>query len=265
MRVGTYRRSDKGGRQSMKKRKNFPLYMLLAGMLCIFLFTGCRDEGVVFLESELKKEENSTFDAAKTDAVLSEEMDFEEKAKESENIESISQASEMDMEDTKEETEDRTSVYVHVCGAVAHPGVYEMVPDSRIFQALEAAGGINADAAAEYINQAVTVTDGQRIYVPTKQEAEAANAGAAGLGTDAGDLWKESSQAETQTDDGKVNLNTADETELMTIRGIGEARAQDIIAYREANGGFRSIEEIMNVPGIKEATFEKIKDGIKVK
>lgn len=249
----------------MKKRKNFPLYMLLTGMLCIFLFAGCRDEGIVFLESELKKEENAAFDAEKTDAEAIEDVDSEEKAERSENIESMSQASKTDMEDTKEETEDRTSVYVHVCGAVANPGVYEMPSDSRIFQALEAAGGINADAAAEYINQAVTVTDGQRIYVPTKQEAEAANAGAAGLGTDTADLWKESSQAETQTDDGKVNLNTADETELMTIRGIGEARAQDIIAYREANGGFRSIEEIMNVPGIKEATFEKIKDGIKVK
>lgn len=247
----------------MKKRKNFPLYMLLAGMLCIFLFTGCRDEGVVFLESELKKEENVTFDAAKTDAVLSEDMDFEEKAKESENIESISQASEMDMEDTKEETEGRASVYVHVCGAVVHPGVYEMAPDSRIFQALEAAGGINADAAAEYINQAVTVTDGQRIYVPTKQEAERANMES--LSTDSAVLWNENSSEETPADDGKVNLNTADETELMTIQGIGEARAQDIIAYREANGGFHSIEEIMNVPGIKEATFEKIKDGIKVK
>ncbi len=247
----------------MKKRKNFPLYMLLAGMLCIFLFTGCRDEGVVFLESELKKEENVTFDAAKTDAVLSEDMDFEEKAKESENIESISQASEMDMEDTKEETEGRASVYVHVCGAVVHPGVYEMAPDSRIFQALEAAGGINADAAAEYINQAVTVTDGQRIYVPTKQEAERANTES--LSTDSAVLWNENSSEETPADDGKVNLNTADETELMTIQGIGEARAQDIIAYREANGGFHSIEEIMNVPGIKEATFEKIKDGIKVK
>lgn len=240
----------------MKKRKNFPLCMLLTGMLCIFLFAGCRDEGVVFLESELKKEENATYDAAKTDAEAIENVDSEERSEVLENTGSMSQVSETD----REETEDRTSVYVHVCGAVAHPGVYEMAFGSRIFQALEAAGGINADAAAEYINQAVIVADGQRIYVPTKQEAEAA-----GLGTDAADLWNESSQTETQTDDGKVNLNTADETELMTIRGIGEARAQDIIAYREANGGFHSIEEIMNVPGIKEATFEKIKDGIKVK
>ena len=99
--------------------------------------------------------------------------------------------------------------------------------------------------------------DGQQIYVPTKEEAE-------GLG------WKPEGQnqgtasEEAKPDQERINLNTADLAALQTLSGIGEAKAQAILAYREEHGGFSSVEDLMNVPGIKEGTFLKIKDKLAV-
>ena len=141
-------------------------------------------------------------------------------------------------------------VVVHVCGQVAAPGVYELAEGSRIYEAIEAAGGVNGQAAPEGLNQAACVEDGQQIYVPSVQELQDNSFTAAG----------DSGAAE----DGRVNINTAQAEELMTLSGIGEAKAAAIIQYREENGGFQSIEELMEISGIKEGVFEKIKDQIKV-
>ena len=138
-------------------------------------------------------------------------------------------------------------VVVHVCGQVAAPGVYELAEGSRIYEAIEAAGGVNGQAAPEGLNQAACVEDGQQIYVPSVQELQDNSFTAAGDSGAAG-----------------VNINTAQAEELMTLSGIGEAKAAAIIQYREENGGFQSIEELMEISGIKEGVFEKIKDQIKV-
>ncbi|MDO4340521.1 MAG: helix-hairpin-helix domain-containing protein [Eubacteriales bacterium] len=157
---------------------------------------------------------------------------------------------------TSAETE--AEIYVDVCGAVAEPGVYSLKPGSRVFQAIELAGGLLPEAAAEYVNRAKGLTDGEQVYIPTREEAET------------GDLLITAPQPEKQEaasaseTGGKVNLNTADAEELMTLKGIGATRADAILAYRAEHGGFSSIEEIMNVQGIKEGTFEKIKDNIAV-
>ncbi len=153
-------------------------------------------------------------------------------------------------------------IYVDVCGAVARPGVYALDPGSRVFQAIETAGGFLPEAAGTYINQAQTLSDGQQIYVPTKEEAQemippGQNSGNAAAGGSLSDSSQSGEEA-------KVNLNTADADALMTLSGIGEAKAEAILAYREEHGGFSSIEEIMNVSGIKESTFSKIKDKISV-
>lgn len=162
-------------------------------------------------------------------------------------------------------TESPREIFVDVCGAVAKPGVYGMKPDSRVFQAVEAAGGFLPQASGTSINQAQPLSDGQQIYVPTKEEAEAAGinpaAEAEGSGTVPG---QESQEAGESSGSGKVNLNTADLAALQTLTGIGEAKAQAILAYREEHGGFSSVEDLMNVPGIKENTFSKIKDKIAV-
>ncbi len=166
------------------------------------------------------------------------------------------------------------TIFVDICGAVANPGVYELDEGSRIFQAVDAAGGYLPEAAQNYLNKARSLMDGQQIYVPTEEEiaehleAIAAKAPEALQGSesqDAGNVERpESSTAEEAGSDLAINLNTADTSQLCTLSGIGQSKAEAIIAYREEHGGFTSVEEIMNVEGIKEGTFSKIKDKISV-
>ncbi len=163
--------------------------------------------------------------------------------------------------------------YVYVCGAVVNPGVYVLKENSRIYEAVALAGGLTEDASAESVNQAQTVSDGQMIRILTKEEAAAGvtNSGTAAESGNTAVTQSASGDGDTAGDgsseaaDGKVNLNTASATELMTLPGIGQSKADSIIAYRESCGGFSGIEEIMNVDGIKEGVYNRIKDYIKVK
>ena len=141
-------------------------------------------------------------------------------------------------------------IYVFVCGQVASPGVYELPEGSRICQAIDAAGGMLDTASTDWVNQAETAEDGQKIYVPSTEEAETMPEG----------QTQETSSAEGTG--GKVHLNAASREELMTLTGIGEKKADAIIRYRESNGGFQSVDELMQVEGIKEGTYNKIKDSI---
>ena len=144
-------------------------------------------------------------------------------------------------------------IKVFVCGAVEQPGVYSVPAGSRLFEAIGLAGGMRADADPDYLNQARVLTDGEQIRVPTRAETEGMEAPPAQAASVGGG-----------NSDGKVNINTADIEELQTLSGIGEARAKAIISYRETNGAFERIEEIMNVSGIKTALFNTIKDDITV-
>lgn len=145
--------------------------------------------------------------------------------------------------------------YVHICGAVASPGVYEMEEGQRIYQVVERAGGYTQDAAVDYLNLAEPVADGMKLIVPTKEEL---------LAEPAGSLHGTATSQEAAAQPARINLNTATKEQLMELSGIGEARAGDIIRYREEQGGFQRIEDIMNIPGIKNAAFEKIKDRVTV-
>lgn len=147
-----------------------------------------------------------------------------------------------------EEEPSEESVFVYVCGAVRNPGVYELEEGARVFEALELAGGVTEHAAPETVDQARVVSDGENIYVPTREEVQKSEAIS---GTE---------RIENQ----KININTAGMEELMTLTGIGEAKANSILNYREENGRFESIEEIMDIPGIKEGVFDKIKDDITI-
>lgn len=158
--------------------------------------------------------------------------------------------SEVQKEEQSDEGE-QEKIWVYVCGQVASPGVYELPVDSRIYEAIESAGGILEEGAAESLNLAEKAADGQRIYVPSKEEAVTMQAETSKEGENGG------------MSGGKVNLNTADKEELMTLTGIGETRAEAILLYREENGKFHSPEEIMNVQGIKEGIYEKIKEQIR--
>ena len=178
-------------------------------------------------------------------------------------------------------------IYVFVCGAVAQEGVYELPAGSRVYQAVEAAGGYAADADTSYINQADPVTDAQKLEIPTAEEAKKLREEAAlvaenrqmetnpgpGTGPDgtaagyanngAGQMNNSAGQAD-DTAARLININTADEATLQTLPGIGAAKAASIVRYREANGGFSSIEEIKKVSGIGDITYENIKGCITV-
>lgn len=170
-----------------------------------------------------------------------------------------------DKEETTESSSEKkaskaenTSVFVYVCGAVKRPGVYELPAGSRVVDAVRSAGGLAAEADSTRINQAELLTDGQQITVLTKAEtADLPAQGSASAGKNAVNGGQPENTA-------KVNINTAAKEELMTLKGIGESRAEDIIAYRETNGAFDRIEDIMKVSGIKTSLFNKIKDRITV-
>ena len=149
------------------------------------------------------------------------------------------------------DTEEAT-VFVYVCGAVKFPGVYELKADARVFEAIRSAGGITEEAAPDAVNQARIVADGEQIYVPTAEEAASQETGVGETTVTKG------------TENAKVNINTAGKEELMTLKGIGEAKAEDILKYREEHGSFGSIEELMQINGIKEGVFNKIKDDITI-
>ncbi len=156
-------------------------------------------------------------------------------------------------ETTKEQSEESQEIMVDIAGAVDKPGVYKLKSESRISQAVESAGGLSEEADQEWINRnlnlARKLTDGEKIYIPKKGESAPPSAE---LGEVAGVVA------------GKININLASEAELKSLPGIGSGFAQRIIEYRQAHGGFKTIEEIMAVSGIGKKTFEKIKEKVAI-
>ncbi len=176
----------------------------------------------------------------------------EEQLEESEWKSSPSDEEETNQEIFSENTNPQM-VFVHLAGAVVSPGVYQVEEGSRIYQVIDLAGGLTEEADKDFLNMAQTVTDGQKIVVYTKEEVEEGKIS---------ETVNSITSNGAALDEAKINLNTADKDTLMKLAGIGEAKADAILAYRTEHGGFRTIEEIMEVPGIKSAAFEKIKDDI---
>lgn len=150
------------------------------------------------------------------------------------------------------------TICVFVCGSVCHAGTFELSEGARIGDFIEAAGGFSKKADQEYLNLAEVAEDGQQIYVPSKKETKKARKETIqqGQSGDAGQTGGDNSSL--------VNINTADKQELMTLPGIGESKADAIIAYREEKGGFASTEELMQITGIKEGVYSKICEKITV-
>ena len=159
----------------------------------------------------------------------------------------------VDGEDTEENVVP-AKIMVHVTGQVKDQGVVLLDEGSRIVDAIEAAGGETDDADLAKLNLAYVLNDGEKIYVPSKseqnQEIEYVTTASGG------DSMSSNSSI--------ININTAGQNELMELPGIGESIANKIIAYREENGKFKTIEDIKNVPGIGDSKFANIKDMIKV-
>ncbi len=155
-------------------------------------------------------------------------------------------------------TQKEKLLYIYVCGAVEKEGVYTLSEDSRVCDAFAAAGGLTPEAAKDYWNQARLLTDGEMIYVPTQEEAKDR------LLPKGENTAGNTDTKDNNSDNSKININTASKEELMRIPGIGEAKAKAILNYREKQGDFSSLEELMEIEGIKEGVFHKIKDYIAI-
>ena len=147
----------------------------------------------------------------------------------------------------------QSNILVDVKGAVKVPGVYSLMLGDRVIDAITMAGGYTVEANSTYINHAQKVVDEMVIYVPKVGEDISIE-----------QLTTVSSPATSQASSGKVNLNAATESDLTTLPGIGPAKAKAIIEYREQNGRFKSVDDLKNVSGIGEKTFEKLKQYIEI-
>lgn len=222
-------------------------YMIVVSLF----FIGCGEtknsDDLLFLEDTSTNQEEDD-----TQLILDDVVTEQENTQEEEENQDTTQEVE---DNEEEEIQDIIYISVYVCGAVQEEGVYELEEGSRIFEAIELAGGSTEEAMESYLNLAEVMTDGQKIYVPTILEVEQG-------------LVVESSSGSIGTsgnsDTGKVNINTATMEELMTLSGIGESKAEAIITYRETVGFFMETEEIQNITGIKEGVYEAIKDDITV-
>lgn len=289
----------------IKNRCCYTVTLILCGTLFLTGLTGCKSREAQFLIEGLQEakaevdaessEEKTSGQKSKKDTDEkkadtedrqndgSNSAEFRKKQAESDGSDagngtgsdSGKHTSDADIDNGSEAVSDKemqqAMIYVDVCGAVANPGVFQLAAGSRVFQAIEAAGGYLPEAALTCVNRAGVLTDGQQLYILTQEEmerqgldpAEMAGASDGQMNGSAGTGQNTGMTAQVQQDN-RININTADEAQLTTLTGIGATRAQAIIAYREENGSFAAIEDIMNVQGIKEGTFAKIKDEIVV-
>ncbi|MCA5012632.1 MULTISPECIES: helix-hairpin-helix domain-containing protein [unclassified Enterococcus] len=170
-------------------------------------------------------------------------------------IEAIDEDFQTDVSSTQqimssESAHDQRQLYVDIKGAVKQPGMYEVKMNMRVWDAVMLAGGFKEGADTKQVNFAEQLTDQMVIYVPLEGEDPP--------------IKKNMTGEEDVAAASKVNLNLADESQLQTLSGIGLKKAQEIIRYREENGGFKSIEEIKNISGFGEKTFERLKEAITI-
>ena len=158
-----------------------------------------------------------------------------------------------DVSKTEEKLE-ITKIKVHIAGSVVTEGIIELEEGARVADAIKEAGGTTADANTKKINLAQKLQDGQKIYIPNQNETE----------EDIMENLGETIEENSINSSSKVNINTATQTELELLSGIGPSIASKIISYRKENGKFKTIEDIKNVPGIGEAKFNSIQDQITV-
>ncbi len=227
---------------SLKKKLQFdsinPLYVIGAGLVlcCVLILTG----------------------QALWNAFSGSHLTFEQTSSLSSQQDQDSDQAQTDSSSSSEELEKTTTsvIYVHVSGAVITPGLYEISSGSRIFDAIEAAGGLRDDAAEESVNLAQVIEDGSHVVVLTKEESQNTSS-----------IQSNSSstvQSLSTSTSGLVNINTATLQELTTLKGIGEATAQKIIDDREQNGAFKSKEDLKRVAGIGDKKYEAVKAYITV-
>lgn len=160
--------------------------------------------------------------------------------------------------------EENNTIVVHITGEINYPGVVVLKEGARVVDAIEAGGGETDEADLSSLNLAYMLSDGEKIYVPNKEETSQESQEREYI-TSAKDNSEQSENGAKSTDTNfKININTAKQEELTKITGIGESTAKKIIEYRTQNGKFKSIEDIKNIPGIGDSKFNAMKEEITV-
>ena len=160
------------------------------------------------------------------------------------------------VEEEKETPKEKEYIIIHITGEVNNPGVVKIEKGSRVIDAVEKSGGLTNNADQNKINLAYILSDGQKIYIPSIYDEDENAFIEEGIGQNMAEEFSLNKLKE------KININTATQTELETLTGIGPSTALKIINFRKENGNFKNIEELKNVPGIGEAKFNVIKDDI---
>ena len=257
MHSGNFLKNQTGfGKETMRKMTKITKIIII-GLLFLLALCGCtRREQLILEDNAVKREQPSA------DLQITEE--FANPGQPGSQEESVwEQDAQQGRAEIADDKEPQT-ICVHVCGAVKNPDVYELPEGSRVYEAVQAAGGFTEEADSTYVNQAQKLSDGVKLVIPTLEQTDAVGAEDERQ-TSFGIMGEPDGESgQDAASDGKININTATEAELCNIPGIGAVRAAAIIAYRQEKGSFSSIEEIKNVSGIKEGTYEKIKDSIKI-
>lgn len=166
------------------------------------------------------------------------------------------------------DTEADSMIIVDVDGAVVTPGVVELDAEARVYDAIERAGGLTSEADTQLVNKAERLADGDKVFIPFKEKDNTVkNSGLAGVVTKKTGKSVIASKTAGETADnstGLININTADSSKLQQLKGVGPSTAEKIISYRQQQGDFKKIEDLMNVSGIGKKTFEALKDKITV-
>lgn len=231
--------------KNLKSRKVIGIIIVLFAVISISLLTYGRNKNNVFKDEYMQ---NIFIDE---DSISIEEgdsnTDYLKETQEGNNkivIENSDESSNL-------ETSSNNTIVVEIKGEVMNPDVYTLSEGSIIKDLIEMAGGLTKDADISNINRAKEIKNHELIIIRNINDVN--------IEVDA-----EEEEINEESDDGKISINDSDISKLKEIPGIGEVKANSIILYREKNNGFKSIEELKNVDGIGEKTFEKIKDSIKL-
>lgn len=249
----------KKNEKKLQQKRMLQRILQLSMLLVLLFLTGCGEAQVSVMKS---REAQDTGEADET-AGAQDTGKTDETAGAQEQEDTEDESAEEPQIMITESPQSTVDIYVDVGGAVNHPGVYRMESGSRVFQALELAGGVTEEADVSCLNQAEIVRDGQQIRVYTKEETEEMKTAGQQPYPGTADVSC-GSQGDEDEGSQKVNINLADKEELMTLNGIGAAKAEQIIAYRLEHDGFKSVEELMQIDGIKEKTFNKLRDKITI-
>lgn len=251
--------------QGWKQRAVVPLFLMVVMMAA----AACGKEEVLTLRSSPSSSEDMTAERTEEASGDSGQQGRDDDAAERTGA---AESAEAERNDAAESGK-RELLYVYVCGAVECPGVYSFEEGARVFDAIEAAGGLSADADGACVNQARKLSDQDQLYIRTLEEKEQStqkeelsSTGSSPAGSASGNgyglLRAEGSAGAENAADARININTASQKELTSLPGIGDTKAAAILADRTENGFYAAPEDLKRVSGIGDATFEKLRDRI---